>query len=131
MISLFDRASLERAVLSPVRADLKSVLHARIQLTLKGGLGDLTHLVVVERRDSEQTLVNAIGFSPLNDPLGGARYGSPGFTPGWAWLADLGGWFEMIWTISDSGFAVVLLIENSDTPIADLARAYAVNPGGL
>ena len=127
MISLPDRASIERALTEPVRADLKNELHARIRHTLEAGLSDLTHILVVEGRDTEQTILNEIGFTPFANPIDGARHGSPGFIPGWDHLRERGGWFEMIWTIGNSGYAIVFLIEDIDGPSAQLCRAYIAN----
>ena len=124
MISLPNRASLESALTAPVRADLKDALHTRIIQTLEVELADLTHLLVVEGRDTEQTILDELGFTPLANPIDGTRHGSPNYVPGWAWLQDLGGWFEMIWPIGDSGFAVVFLIEDTDNPLARLCRVY-------
>ena len=38
----------------------------------------------------------------------------------WGWLAALDGWFELIVTVGDSGFAYVLLIEDADGTLPEL-----------
>ncbi len=43
------------------------------------GLLDLTLLLVVEAGDTEESIVEAAGFSPLVNPIDGIRWGSPGF----------------------------------------------------
>ena len=121
MISLPDRASLERALTAPVRADLKTVLHARIRQTLEAGLSDLTHVLVVESADTEDEVIEAIGFSPLNNPIDGTRFGDPGFLPHWDWLQRHHGWVELIITVGDSGFAYILLIEDGEADQSGLA----------
>jgi len=120
MISLSDRASLKNALNAPVRSDLKPLLFTRIRHALDAGLADLTHIVVVEGQDCEQAIIDEIGFSPATSPLDGIRYTSPGFIPGWAWLEDFNGWFEMIWPVADSGFAFILLIEDTQQRPSDL-----------
>ena len=131
MISLFDRPSLEDALDAFVRPDLKPVLYARIRHSLDEGLADLTHIVVVERQDTEQTIIDEIGFAPTTNPVDGIHYASPDFIPNWAWLEDMDGWFEMIWPVADSGFAFIFLIE--DTPGASsempiMCRRYVGPP---
>lgn len=120
MISLFDRSSLQAALTQSWRADLKPLLDARIRHTLNAGLVDLTHILVVEGQDTEQAIIEEIGFTPLANPMDGTRYNTPGFTPGWAWLEDLSGWVEMIWPVADSGFAFILLIEDTHQAQSDL-----------
>jgi hypothetical protein len=95
----------------------------------KAGLLDLTHILVIEPGDTEQAIVDAIGFSPLVSPLDGWRYGSNNFHPYWdgpVWRHD--GWFELIVTVGNDGFAFILLI--ADEPgmlpeLLDLCREFA------
>lgn len=127
MISLYDRASIESASTATLPTGLANALSARINHTLANGLGDLTHVLVVEAGDTEDQIEEAIGLSPLNDPIGGTRYGHPDFSPGWAWLTALPDCFEMIVTVGDSGFAVVLLIEDvhdDRSGLATMCRAF-------
>lgn len=113
MISLFDRPSLEYALEASVRPNLKPLLNARIRHSLDAGLADLTHILVVEGQDTEQNIIDEIGFAPTTNPIDGIHYASPAFIPNWASLEDLDGWFEMIWTVADSGFAFIFLIEDT------------------
>lgn len=121
MISLHDRDLIESVFSAPLPSWLANALADRIKRTLAAGLGDFTNILVVEAEDTEDQIVEAIGFSPLNDPFGGTRYGHPGFLPGWAWLVTLPSAFEMIVTVGDSGFAYVLLIEDAPADRSGLA----------
>jgi hypothetical protein len=68
--------------------------------------------------------VRHVGFSPLVEPIEGARYGEPGFAPGWDHLADRGGWFEMIVTFGSTFAYVLLFADLHDSPLAVMCRAY-------
>lgn len=110
MLSFYDHASLRHALTLPLRADLKELLHKRINQIFDDGLADLTHLLVIEADDTEAMLQKEIGFSPLE--VEGVRYGAPGFTPRWNWIHNHGGWFELIFCVGNDGFAFVLLVQD-------------------
>ena len=117
MLSFYDRASLRSALTLPLSVDLKELLHKRICQIFDDGLADLTHLLVIEAGDTEGMVREEIGFSPLE--VEGVRYGAPGFLLRWDIMHHHRGWFEMVFCIGNSGFAVVLLIEevqNSSFP---------------
>lgn len=111
MLSFYDRASLRDALTPRLRADLRELLHKRIHQIFDDGLADLTHLLVIEAGDTEDMVREEIGFSPLE--VEGVRYGAPGFLPRWDIMHHHRGWFEMVFCIGNSGFAVVLLIEDA------------------
>lgn len=131
MLCLPDRASIESASTASLPTGLADALAARVRHTLANGLGDLTHILVVEAEDTEAQVIEAIGFSPLENSIQGTRHGQPAFLPGWDWLATLPGCFEMIVTVGDSGFAFVLLIEDAHVDrsgLANICRAYEGSP---
>ena len=120
MLSLYDEASIVAVMEQPIQPVLRSLLQARLDQTAAADLRSLTHLLVVQPGDTEAQIVTEIGFSPLVEPFEGARSGTAGFQPHWAWLHDLGGWYEMIVTVGDTGFAFVMLIEKSTGMLPDL-----------
>ena len=124
MISLPDRAAIEAAPNVPMPDDLRDILARRIAgLTSPlGDLTDLTHFLVVEAGDTEAAIVAEIGFSPLVNAIDRTRFGSPGFHPSWDWLQDLGGWFELIMTVGNGGFAFVLFIQDDEGTLPELLR---------
>ncbi len=65
-------------------------------------------------------LLEEIGWSPLVDPLTEERFGSADFEPYWAWLQDLGGWFELLHPVANSGFAYILLISRAPGVLPEL-----------
>lgn len=122
MLSLTDAPSIELVMGQALDPELCTILANRLRLAAEAGLQDFTHIVVVESCDTMEALTAEVGFSPLINPLDGVPFGQKGFVPYWAWLADLGGWYELIHTIGDSGFAITLLVTKADdVPAALLA----------
>ena len=106
---------------------LRSLLADRVHDWRKRGLLDLTHLLIVEAGDTEADFVDAIGFSPLVSS-DGLRFGSVGFEPSFDWLENRGGWWQLITTVGNDGFAFELFIEDAPGVLADLrtlCRTYA------
>jgi len=122
MLHFYDRATFAHALTLP---DLPALIRERIT-TLADELIDWTEYVVIEPGDTEQDIVRLIGFSPLVDPIDGARFGEPGFQPPWDWLAYRDGWYELVFTFG-STFAYVLFIpdgEPVDPALVTLCRHY-------
>ncbi len=121
MLHLHDRATMAHALTLDLDPRLHSLLSKRIAAlrTTYGDLTDFTEFLIVEADDTEDDIVRNIGFSPLIEPITGARYGESGFEPGWEYLADRGGWFEMIVTFG-STFAYVLFIADDDSACSEL-----------
>jgi hypothetical protein len=128
MLSLHDKASMEAALASPLDNRLRQLLADRIEDAAKTDLLGLTHLLVVQAGDCEHTITEEICLSPLTNPSDGVPFGSPEFVPLWDWLQQHDGWFEMIITVGNSGFAFILLIEDAEgvqPELLDLCRLYA------
>lgn len=126
MLLLSGRAAIERALTADIDPSLRALLAERLE-QLSEDVLDCTDYLIVEAGDTEIEIVEHVGFSPLVEPIDGARYGEPGFRPHWDHLADRGGWFEMIVCVGGS-FAYVLLIEDSPrapTPMVAMCRLYA------
>ena len=128
MLHLYDRATMAHALTLDLEPRLKSLLAARIG-ALTEELIDFTEYLVVEPGDAEEDIVRAIGMSPLIEPIDGARFGDPGFRPGWDWLADHGGWFEMIITFG-STFAYIIFIADAEGVPSDLLSLCRRHRGG-
>ena len=127
MITIYDRASMAH-VLARTDLDphLQQLLGSRFAslVTPDGDLTDWTEFLIVEAGDREEDIQREVGFSPLVEPIDGARFGAKGFRPFWDHLTDHDGWFEL--TISfGSTFAYVLFIQDGDGVMAELCRRYA------
>lgn len=129
MHSYDNRTAIEAAQTIQHEPRLHRLLIDRVELYREAGLLDLTHILAIETGDTEQAIVDAIGLSPLISPLDGERYGKADFQPCWdgpIWRHD--GWFELIVTVGNDGFAFILLI--ADEPgmlpeLLDMCRTYA------
>ena len=129
MLSFHDSAAISAAPTKlPIDPDLKQLLADRVHDWTATDLLDLTHLAIIQAGDTEQTIVDEVAFSPLVNPIDGRRFGSKGFEPGWDWLERHDGWFEMIVTVGNDGFAYVLFIQDSDgidPQLRRLCQTYA------
>ena len=127
MLSLYNRSLIEAALQLPVHASLHRLLAARIAKLGRDGLLDMTHILVIQPGDTEAETIAEVGFTPLANSMDGIRFGSPDFHPSWDWLQYHNGWFELIMTVGNSGFAFVLLIQDADgvdASLLELCRAY-------
>lgn len=114
---------MAQALSSNLNAQLRALLTERIAalVTDSYDLTDCTEYLIIEPGDTEANIIKQIGFSPLVEPINGARFGGAGFMPYWDWLMDHDGVFEM--TVSfGSTFAYVLLIRDVDGVLPDLRR---------
>lgn len=126
MLHFYDRAGFVRALTLDLDPQLHRLLADRIG-ALTEELIDFTEYLVVEPGDTEADVIRTIGLSLLIEPIGGNRFGEPGFAPHWDWLAARGGWFEFIFTFG-STFAYCVFVQDGDDVAADLralCRKYA------
>lgn len=128
MLSLHDEATIQAALALPISSHLRDLLTTRIIHYAAAGLGSLTHIVVIQPGDTAAVIMREIGLYPTTSPIDGAHFGSMAFHPFWDWLENQGGWFEMIVTVGDTGFAYILLIEDAkgvDPDLLALCNAHA------
>ena len=90
---------------------LRRLVRRRLIKAKENGLKNLTCIAVIEPADSEQTMINELGFSPLRNPLSNTRFGEPDFIPAWDWLERHRGWYELIFTVGDEGFAYIIFVK--------------------
>ena len=129
MLHLHDRATMARALKLDLNPQLRKLLAERIGGLATGDhdLTNWTEYLVVEPGDTEADIIRHVGFSPLIEPIDGARFGDSDFAPYWDWLCDHDGWYELIITFG-STFAYILLIRDADRVPPDLralCRRYA------
>lgn len=118
MLNLPTIAELQLAVEATADPVLKRLLADRLADTINCGLQELTEVLIVEAGDSEQAIVHAIGFSPLVSRIDGVRN-----SPDWDWIERHTGWWELLYTVGNDGFAFIVLVEDSEgLPLADLCR---------
>ena len=102
----------------PLDPKLKTLLVDRLADIEHCGLQDYTHILLVQADDTEDAIVKAIGFSPLVTRIDGIRN-----SPDWDWIESHDGWWELLYTVGNAGFAFILLVEDSErSPLARLCR---------
>lgn len=106
MINLPDAQSIIEALSLPLEARLHTLIAGRLRDAVALGLIDLTHILVVQPGDTEADIVEAIGFSTLISRIDG-ELGEPDYD----WIEHHDGWTELIYTVGDSGFAFIVLID--------------------
>lgn len=115
MINLPDLASQNAALNQPLDPKLHDLLAGRIKDSLALDLGDLTHIVVVQPHDTEADLIEALGFSPLVSRIDGIH-----LEPDWDWMERHEGWFELVYTVGNSGFAYLVFVQDTVDVLPDL-----------
>lgn len=126
MLHLYDRDTMANALTLDLDPQLHTLLSARIS-ALGKELIDYTEYLVIEPGDDEHDIIRHVGFSPLTEPIDGARFGGAGFHPHWDYLKRHHGWYEMIVSFG-STFAYVLLIhagEGTLPALLQLCQHYA------
>ncbi len=121
MLTVTDGGSLTRALTTSIDPSMKRLLIERRD-QLGGDIVDLARFIVLQPGDSLGALEAALGFSVLQNQVDGRRVGDPEFSPSWEWLADHGHCFELVFIFDDSGFAHVVLIENSQGVDPELVK---------
>lgn len=118
MFNLPTIEDLQTAINAVTCPKLRRLLADRLIDTVQCGLESLTHVLVIEAGDNEAAIVEAIGFSPLTTRIDGIRNG-----PDWDWLERHSGWWEVLYTVGNAGFAYIVLIQDDDRlPAAQLCR---------
>ena len=129
MLSFYDAAAIAAApTTASIDPTLKQLLADRIHDWTATDLLDLTHLLIVQSGDTEEGILEEVAFSPLVNPIDRRRFGSKEFVPHWDWLERHRGWFELIITVANDGYAFVLFIEDAegvDPELRALCRTYA------
>lgn len=114
---------LSHAIDTLPSSSLRTLLVDRHADTVQCGLQGLTHVLVVEAGDHESDIVDAVGFSPLASRIDGIRN-----QPDWDWIEQHEGWWELLYTVGNDGFAYILLVEDAGgepTALAALCRDHA------
>lgn len=115
MYNLPDLESQRAALLQPLDPELHTLIAGRIKDALTLQLGDLTHIAVIQPHDTEADIIDALGFSPLVSRIDGIH-----LEPDWDWFERHEGWFELVYTVGDSGFAFLVFVQDSEGVLPDL-----------
>lgn len=115
MIDMPDLDAIVSALRTPLAPDLDGLIADRLQDAFACGLADLTHILVIEAGDTEAQIVDAIGFSPLVSRMDRNR-----LQPDWDYIEPHPGWWELIYTVGDSGFAFFVFVERAEGVLPEL-----------
>ena len=125
MLTITDGGSLSRALSSPIDPRLKRLLRNRIQQLNVEDLSTAARFVIVQPGDTITDLDQALGFSILKNVADGSRFGDPDFTPGWEWIEDHGFCHELVFILTDDGYAHVVFVQRESGINADLLNFCA------
>lgn len=129
MLSISEAAALAAApTCMSIDPHIRSLLAKRVKDWTDTAVLDLTHLIVFEIGDNEDDILREATINPLVDAVTGERYRSPAFMPHWEWLQKHNGFFELIWTVGNDGFAFVMIVcdeEGVDSEIRAMCHEYA------
>ena len=137
MLIIRNSAAMQRTLSGPVDPDLKDILLNRLELLAEFSdwdLSELAHFVIVQPGDPIAAIEEKLGFSPFVNFVDGAHYPQPGFEPSWEHLVARSGWYDFVFTLSDSGFGINLLVpdcDGVDPTLLELCRTFASHPGAL
>jgi len=114
----------------PIDQRLRQLLIERRD-QLGGDIAGEARFLVMQPGDSPDALESALSFSVFQNPGDGTRFGDPDFTPGWEWIEDHGHCFELVFILTDDGFAHVVLIQNAkgvDLELLKLCELHVTDP---
>lgn len=109
MIDMPNLDAILAALRKPLQPDLHDLIASRLQDAFACELADLTHILVIEPGDTEPQIIDAVGFSPLVSRMDGVR-----LQPDWDYIETHAAWYELIYTVGNSGFAFLLFVERAD-----------------
>lgn len=116
MLSLRTASAMHHAASTHPDPQFRELLALRLaQLDTGDGtdLAELVHIIVFNVGDSLDALEAELGFSPLRDDTEGTVYSQPDFTPSWEWIANHGGWFELVYVFSDWGNGAIVYVRHA------------------
>ncbi len=115
MIDLPDLDAILAALDTPLQPDLHDLITTRLRDAFACDLADLTHILVIQPGDTEAHIIDAIGFSPLVSRMDGKRLQSD-----WDYIEAHPEWWELIYTVGDSGFAFLVFVDRTDGVLPEL-----------
>jgi hypothetical protein len=124
MLNIYDQQTAAVVLGGDLDPHLHALIEGHLFTAKENGLSAMTHIAVIEPGDTETAIINELGFSPLDNPLTGKRFGDRGFRPHWDWLEVHPAWFELIYTVGDSGFAYILLAAKGSGPVTQLCQHF-------
>lgn len=88
----------------------------------------LAFLLIIELGDDLEALSTQMGFDPLKIRMAGIRFGEPGFTPSFEFVAEFPDCYDMVFVISDDGYGIEVFIPKHPGVNADLLGCATSTP---
>ena len=98
-------------VLPPLPTSVQRLIAKIVENAFAACVAEQTFILVIEADDCEAAVVATLGFNPLHNPMDGLRFDEPQFAPYWAHLTLEDGWYRLIHTVGNDGFAYELVIK--------------------
>ncbi len=130
MLTITGGGSHARALRTPIDLRLKRLVIKRRD-QLGGDFGGQARFVIVQPGDSLAALEAELNFSVFQHPGDGTRLVDPDFTHRWQWIEDHGHCFELVFIMTDDGFAHLVIVQNLqgvDLALLKLCRLYVTDP---
>lgn len=130
MLLIRSSAAMARALDSPLDETLRALLLTRLGQLTDHALAEIACFLIIESGEDAGDIERELGFSPLSNPIDDTRYGDPDFSPFWEWVERHDGWFELVFVLTDDGFAHVVLVkdgEGVDPSLLSLCREQTTN----
>jgi hypothetical protein len=129
---IYDTDALLLALTLPLDADLRRLLRERADhlATLDGAVADATYHLIVDATVTLAELEAELGWSPLVD-ADGAKFGDDAFHPFHDFCADRGGWFELMFAVSNEAVVVLLVQDDAGVPTGLLSYCRTCTNGLL
>lgn len=111
MPTVISGGTLPRA-LDPTLRALINLRCEQLRRNYDGPLDEIVSFLIVEPGDTEEAIVEALGFSPLVNLSDGTRFGDPEFTPNWEWATCHGAFWELVYILTQDGFGTIVFVPN-------------------
>ena len=118
MLTITDGGSLTRALSTSIGLRLKRLFHERMD-QLGGDIKGLARFIIVQPGDTLDALEEELGFPIRSDS-------EDSF--GCEWIEDHGFAFELVWILTDDGFAHVAFLTKTAGIDPELLRLCTVQP---
>lgn len=122
MIQIYDDASLEAALATPLDATTRDLVDRIVSDARASDLWELTSIAIVDGKDDDQELEGMLGFDPLTGPLGYDEEGQ--FVPWWNFMQKAEGYCELLHCVGDFAY-YVLVAEDGPSRLAAACRGLA------
>ena len=128
MLTITDGGSLTRALSTSIDPRLKRLLTDRIRQLDVEDLSTAARFIVMQSGHTTDDLEQVLGFSVFQNAADGSRLGDTDYSPGFEWIEDHGHCYELVFILTDDGFAHVVFLPREpgiDATLLNFCATYA------